>query len=119
MPVHPPHFPAETRFSAPLQDASSNSDQGIASLSCPRCGGHGLKQIHRRPVDRFMSNFVRLRRFECRERRCYWVGNFTERAGLPVSPSAMPTPISISRAKAILTSAVLVIIAVVARLLQW
>lgn len=45
---------------------------------CPQCSGP-VSRVHRRPVDRFFSQFIRVARYECERRQCHWVGNFRAR----------------------------------------
>jgi hypothetical protein len=40
---------------------------------CPQCGS-GLRRIHRRRRDRFLSVFVPVRRCQCRNPECRWRG---------------------------------------------
>lgn len=48
--------------------------------ACPACGGTGLARVRRRPIDRLLSLFVRLRRFRCTCVECQWQGNLREPA---------------------------------------
>jgi hypothetical protein len=40
---------------------------------CPVCGSP-LRQIHRRTIDRLISQFYRVHRFRCSNDECRWVG---------------------------------------------
>ena len=40
---------------------------------CPHCGGY-LVRIHRRPIDRFLSLFVTVYRYQCQNHHCQWEG---------------------------------------------
>lgn len=42
-----------------------------ADIVCPRCGGEAMR-VKRRPLDHFISRFVKVRRFQCR--KCRWSG---------------------------------------------
>jgi len=57
------------------------------SLCCPRCGAN-LIRIHRRPVDRLLSLFRPVRRYNCTQLECNWTGN------LPRTKTAVPPPFS-------------------------
>jgi len=98
MPVTSVHEPSSVIFSSMPQPAGEHRHTGFASLTCPDCGRHSLKRIHRRNVDRFMSIFVASRRFACRDKRCHWVGNLTRNA-------ARSRPIAVTGVRAALWSA--------------
>lgn len=40
---------------------------------CPICGGY-LERIRRRRLDRLLSLFVEVRRYQCQNHRCQWEG---------------------------------------------
>jgi hypothetical protein len=58
--------------------ADSYGDSGLNR--CPICGAHGMLRIRRRPIDRILSLFVRLRRFRCTHVECHWEGNLRAHA---------------------------------------
>ena len=80
MPVTSVHEPSSVIFSSMPQPDQAHRHGGVASLTCPDCGKHSLKRIHRRNVDRFTSMFMGSRRFACRDMRCHWLGNLTRNA---------------------------------------
>jgi hypothetical protein len=43
-------------------------------VSCPRCHAPVLR-IHRRPIDRLVSLFSPLYRYQCTALECEWTGN--------------------------------------------
>jgi hypothetical protein len=45
----------------------------LRDLECPHCGGE-LHRIHRRTIDRFVSLYVPVRRYRCKNRDCRWQG---------------------------------------------
>lgn len=45
----------------------------FSDAQCPRCGSE-LTRIHRRRSDHWLSVFVPLRRFQCKNRECAWRG---------------------------------------------
>ena len=58
------------------------SDAPIASEHlCPRCAGN-LIRIRRRVIDRLLSLFVPVRRYECPNSFCGWKGNLRVRSGV-------------------------------------
>ena len=57
----------------------ASGTDGSASYACPRCGERDLIRVHRRPIDRFLCLFVRLRRFRCAQFQCQWEGNIRTR----------------------------------------
>lgn len=73
---------------AVLNDAASPQSEGanhaVAMPVCPRCGG-SLTRVHRRPVDRLISLFMPVWRYQCdgdtRTPVCTWVGNLAARSG--------------------------------------
>jgi len=74
----PAHKPSLVLFSSLTGPVSKRHTVGSASLTCPACGRHSLKRVHRRAVDRFLGTFVTLRRFACRATLCQWEGNLTK-----------------------------------------
>ena len=44
-----------------------------ATRSCPACNNPYLDRIERRSIDRFLSVFIPVKRYECPA--CKWVGN--------------------------------------------
>jgi predicted RNA-binding Zn-ribbon protein involved in translation (DUF1610 family) len=40
---------------------------------CPKCGEH-LERIRRRPLDRLLSLFVKVHRYQCQNHHCQWEG---------------------------------------------
>lgn len=74
------HERSSVIYSSIPQPAAEHCRTGFASIACPACGGHTLKRIHRRNVDKFLSMFTGIRRFACRDIRCHWVGNLTRNA---------------------------------------
>lgn len=71
-------------YSSMQRPHAAHPARGIDALTCPECGRHSLKQIHRRGVDRLLSPFVTLRRFTCRDPQCQWVGNITKASSRPI-----------------------------------
>jgi hypothetical protein len=65
--------------------ASSHGDHSRGPL-CPRCGLE-LFRIRRRLMDKFISQFVSIRRYRCISANCDWSGNL--RVRLPVLPSEL------------------------------
>lgn len=53
---------------------------GTSHHRCPRCDGR-LIRAWRRPVDRFMCNFVPLHRYRCGDFSCQWEGNLRTARG--------------------------------------
>jgi len=49
-----------------------NSER-LSTLTCPVCGSP-LYRVHRRPRDRFLSWFVPVRRYRCKNHDCGWSG---------------------------------------------
>lgn len=47
---------------------------GDGGRLCPACGGRDLSRIRRRPVDRLVSLFFRVRRYRCCKFGCNWEG---------------------------------------------
>jgi len=45
----------------------------MAHHLCPVCGGP-LRQIHRRTIDRLISQFYRVLRYQCLNAECQWKG---------------------------------------------
>jgi hypothetical protein len=45
----------------------------LTAQECPHCGGE-LHRIHRRGLDRLVSLYVPVRRYQCRNRDCHWQG---------------------------------------------
>lgn len=100
MPVTSVHERSSVIFSSFPQPAGEHRDTGYAPIACPACGGHTLKRVRRRKVDRFMSAFVASRRFVCRDKRCHWLGNLTRNA-------VRSKPVTVARRHALLWSAVM------------
>jgi len=46
---------------------------------CPVCGRR-LEKIHRRTIDRFISVFAPVNRFQCQAAGCHWEGNVRSRS---------------------------------------
>lgn len=46
---------------------------GLTSQECPRCGGE-LHRIHRHGLDRLLSLYIPVRRYQCKEHGCHWQG---------------------------------------------
>ena len=59
---------------------------GESLRSCPCCGGP-LMRIVRRPVDRFVSLFRAVHRYQCIVLECGWQGNLPVRGPSLVAPS--------------------------------
>ncbi len=83
MPVATTLKPSSILYSSMHRPSAGHSPSGLDGLTCPGCGQHSLKQIHRRNVDKLLSPFVTLRRFTCRHRQCQWVGNITRAPARP------------------------------------
>jgi hypothetical protein len=47
--------------------------------TCPRCGGPALR-IRRRPIDRVLSLFRPVQRYQCIALECEWQGNLPRKA---------------------------------------
>ena len=72
------------------------SDAPIASEHfCPRCAGN-LIRIRRRVVDRQLSIFVSVRRYECPNSFCVWKGNLRVRSGAAEKLRVRSAPLSAS-----------------------
>ena len=67
-----PHDPYPESQTAP--DDQSDRASEARACKCPRCDGD-LIRIRRRPIDRLLSLFVSLRRFQCTNPGCNWNGN--------------------------------------------
>jgi hypothetical protein len=53
---------------------------GAGEHPCPRCAGN-LIRIRRRVIDRLLSLFVPVHRYECSHSCCGWEGNLRVRSG--------------------------------------
>jgi hypothetical protein len=58
----------------------------FSDAQCPRCGSQ-LTRIHRRRVDRVLSMFVPVRRYQCKNHECAWRGRrvYRSKRGTPSS----------------------------------
>ena len=66
-------------INAPSMSANSRSHAGtVSAFKCPKCGEPGLIRIRRRLIDRFLSLFVKRRRFQCYAFQCRWQGNLKQ-----------------------------------------
>ena len=65
----------------PLSTREASYAPGAREQSCPRCAGN-LIRIRRRIVDRLLTLFVPVRRYECPYSCCGWKGNLRVRSGL-------------------------------------
>lgn len=74
------HSTAKANAFTPVIQANASSHYDYSdSHTCPMCGACDLIRIRRRPIDRIMSMFVRLRRYRCTHSGCQWKGNIRER----------------------------------------
>ncbi len=49
-------------------------DQDTQHRACPRCKGTAVR-IRRRSIDRFISHFSVVYRYQCLSLHCGWIGN--------------------------------------------
>jgi hypothetical protein len=63
----------------------------LTTLQCPRCGG-GIYRIHRRFLDRLVSNMVPVRRYRCFDAECRWSGLRVVASSQSREATAAPRP---------------------------
>lgn len=69
------YVPNSHSFSKTPMSALPSSNSALrVDLCCPKCGGH-LNRTWRRPIDRFLSGFTPLQRYQCESFHCRWEGN--------------------------------------------
>jgi hypothetical protein len=65
----------------PLMTQEASDASSANKHPCPRCAGN-LLRIRRRVIDRLLSLFVPMHRYECLHSFCLWKGNLRVRSGV-------------------------------------
>jgi hypothetical protein len=64
-----------------LMTRETSCAPGTSEHRCPRCAAH-LIRVRRRVVDRLLSLFVPVHRYECSHYCCGWKGSIRVRSGV-------------------------------------